>query len=58
MITIRKFTLDDVASTFAYSSDFENTHYMLMVPHKSIEETSCFLEERIEAYEKAMPESL
>ena len=58
MIIIRKFTLDDVASTFAYSSDFENTHYMLMVPHKSVEETRHFLEERIKAYEKAMPECL
>ena len=58
MILIRKFTLDDVASTFAYSSDFENTHYMLMVPHKSIEETRGFLKERIEAYEKENPEVL
>lgn len=58
MITIRKFTLDDVASTFAYSSDFENTHYMLMVPHKSIEETRCFLKERVGAYEKENPECL
>ena len=58
MITIRKFTFDDEVSTYAYSSDFENTHYMLMVPHKSIEETRCFLEERIEAYEKENPECL
>ena len=58
MITIRKFTLDDVASTFAYSSDFENTHYMLMVPQKSIEETRDFLAKCIAEYEKENPEYL
>ena len=52
MITIRKFTLDDVASTFAYSSDFENTHLMLMVPNKTIEETRNFLAKCIAEYEK------
>ena len=56
MITIRKFTLDDVASTFAYSSDFENTHYMLMVPNKTIEETREFLVKCIAEYEKENPE--
>ena len=58
MITIRKFTLDDVASTFAYSSDFENTHYMLMVPQKSIEETRDFLAKCIAEYDKENPEYL
>ena len=58
MITIRKFTLDDVASTFAYSSDFENTHYMLMVPNKTIEETREFLVKCIAEYEKENPEYL
>lgn len=56
MITIRKFTLDDVASTFAYSSDFENTYYMLMVPNKTIEETREFLVKCIAEYEKENPE--
>lgn len=58
MITIRKFTLDDTESTFVYSSDFENTHYMLMVPHKSIEETGNFLLKCIKEYEKENPEYL
>ena len=58
MITIRKFTLDDVQSTFAYSSDFENTHLMLMVPHKTIEETETILTKSIQAYEKEDPEYL
>ena len=58
MITIRKFTLDDVATTFAYSSDFENTHLMLMVPHKTIEETRDFLAKGIAEYEKENPEYL
>lgn len=58
MITIRKFTLDDAESTFVYSSDFENTHYMLMVPHKSIEETGNFLLKCIKEYEKENPEYL
>lgn len=58
MIIIRKFTLDDTESTFAYSSDFENTHYMLMVPHKTIEETREFLVKCIQEYEKEQPEYL
>ncbi len=58
MITIRKFTLGDTESTFTYSSDFENTHYMLMVPHKSIEETKDFLAKTIKEYEKENPEYL
>jgi len=52
MITIRKFTLDDTESTFTYSSDFENTHYMLMVPQKTVEETREFLAKCIDEYEK------
>jgi RimJ/RimL family protein N-acetyltransferase len=58
MISIRRLTLDDVESTFAYSSDFENTHYMLMVPHKTIDETRVFLEKCINAYESENPEYL
>lgn len=58
MISIRRLTLDDVESTFTYSSDFENTHYMLMVPHKTIDETRAFLEKCIDAYEKENPEYL
>lgn len=58
MITIRKFTLDDTKSTFIYSSDFENTYYMLMVPHKTIEETREFLTKCINEYEKEYPEYL
>ena len=58
MISIRRLTLDDVESTFTYSSDFENTHYMLMVPHKTIEQTRAFLVKCIKEYEKEQPEYL
>ena len=58
MIIIRKFTLEDVESTFTYSSDFENTHYMLMVPHKTIEETRMLLTKCINEYAKENPEYL
>lgn len=56
MITIRKFTLDDIETTFAYASDFENTHYMLMVPFSTKEETKAFICKCMEEYESKQPE--
>lgn len=56
MISIRKLTLDDVETTFTYASDFENTHYMLMVPFSTREETRAFICKCIEEYESEQPE--
>ena len=50
MISIRKLTMDDVETTFTYASDFENTHYMLMVPFLTREETKEFLGKCIDEY--------
>ena len=58
MVSIRKLTLEDVETTFTYSSDFENTHYMLMVPFRTREETEAFITKCIEAYESEKPEYL
>ena len=58
MITIRKFTLDDIETTFTYASDFENTHYMLMVPFATREEAKAFLCKCLEEYACEQPEHL
>ncbi|MBE5939677.1 MAG: GNAT family N-acetyltransferase [Lachnospiraceae bacterium] len=58
MISIRRLTLDDIETTFAYSSDFENTYYMLMVPFSSKEETKEFISKCINEYECEQPEYL
>ena len=58
MITIRKFTLEDIETTFTYASDFENTHYMLMVPFATREETKLFLCKCLEEYVCKQPEHL
>ena len=55
MITIRKFTLEDVGTTFVYSSDHENTYYMLNSPFTTPEETHAFLVKCIEEYDKEHP---
>lgn len=58
MISIRKFTLSDIETTFTYASDFENTHYMLMVPFSTREETKEFICKCIEEYECEQPEHI
>lgn len=58
MITIRKFTMEDAETTFAYASDFENTHYMLMVPFANLQETKAFLAKCEEEYDSQQPEHL
>lgn len=52
MITIRKFRPEDALTVYRYSSDFENTYYMLNNPFSSLEEASAFVEKCIKAYEK------
>ncbi len=58
MISIRKLTLNDVETTFAYSSDFENTYYMLNEPFASLEETRLFVCKCIEEYDCENPQYL
>lgn len=55
---LRELTLDDIETTFAYASDFENTHYMLMVPFSTREETKAFICKCIEEYNCEQPEHL
>ena len=58
MISIRKLTLEDVKTTYAYSSDHENTYYMLNSPFSAIGEAEAFLCRRIAEYESEHPEYL
>lgn len=43
-------------STYKYSSDFENTKYMLHLPHENIEETKALLLSAEEEWKKESPE--
>lgn len=52
MITIRNFIPEDAHTVYRYSSDFENTYYMLNNPFSSLEEASTFVEKCIKAYGK------
>lgn len=58
MISIRKLTMDDVETMFVYSSDFENTYYMLNSPFSTVEETREFLDKCIEEYDREEPQYL
>ena len=58
MISIREFTLDDIETMFTYASDFENTHYMLMVPFSTREATREFICNCMEEYRCKQPEHL
>lgn len=51
MISIRKLKKEDVYTVHEYSSDFENTYYMLNNPVSTLDETKAFVEKCIEAYE-------
>ena len=51
MISIRKLRKDDVHTVHEYSSDFDNTYFMLNNPFSSLDETEAFVERCIEAYE-------
>lgn len=58
MVLLRKLTMEDVDTTFAYSSDFENTYYMLNSPFLTIEETKHFLAKCIAEYDCQEPRYL
>lgn len=58
MVAIRKLTLVDVNTAYEYSSDFENTYYMLSSPFRDIEETEGFIRKCIERYACAEPDYL
>lgn len=58
MVLLRKLTMEDADTTFAYSSDFENTYYMLNSPFLTIEETKRFLAKCIAEYDCQEPRYL
>ena len=58
MISIRKLTIEDVITTFAYSSNHENTYYMLNSPFLTIDETKEFVSKCIAEYESKNPRFL
>ena len=58
MVLLRKLTMEDADTTFAYSSDFENTYYMLNSPFLTIEETKHFLAKCIAEYDCQEPRYL
>ena len=58
MISIRKLTMEDSVTTFAYSSDAENVFYMLNSPFLTLEETVKFLAKCIAEYKKEKPKYL
>ena len=55
MIYLRKLNMNDLNTTHAYSSDFENTYYMLNSEFSNIKETEKYLEKCINEYEKTNP---
>ena len=54
-LTLVPISLDYLESTYAYSSDLENTHYMCYLPHDSIEETRAFIARSMEEWAKERP---
>jgi len=58
VVAIRKLTLADLHTLHEYSSDLENTYYMLSLPFHSITESEAFLRRCIERYESESPEYL
>lgn len=55
MIYLRKLNMNDLNTTHAYSSDFENTYYMLNSEFSNIKETEKYLEKCINEYKKINP---
>ena len=55
MIYLRKLNMNDLNTTHVYSSDFENTYYMLNSEFSNIKETEKYLEKCINEYEKTNP---
>lgn len=58
MVSIRRLTMEDADTTFEYSTDFENTYYMLNSPFLTIEETNHFLAKCIAEYDCEHPKYL
>jgi len=58
MVSIRKFMIEDVKTTFAYSSDVENTYYMLNSPFATVDETKQFILKCINEYDCENPRYL
>jgi len=58
MVSIRKFTLDDVKTMFEYSSSLENTYYMYNPPFLTLDETKQFMIKCIDEYESKNPKYL
>ena len=58
MLSIRRLTMNDVDTVFEYSSDLENTYYMLTPPDKSKDETEAFVKKCVEEYDRARPRYL
>src|SRR3712207_9563548 len=50
-LILRKLTLDDAKAVFAYASDPEVTHYVIWEMHRTIEDSTAFLELALGKYE-------
>ena len=50
-LILRKMTLDDAKAVFAYASDPEVTHYVIWEMHRTIEDSTAFLELALGKYE-------
>ncbi|MDQ3923896.1 MAG: GNAT family N-acetyltransferase [Actinomycetota bacterium] len=50
-LILRKMTLDDAKAVFAYASDPEVTHYVIWEMHRTIEDSTAFLELALDKYE-------
>ena len=50
-LVLRKMTLDDAKAVFAYASDPEVTHYVIWEMHRTIEDSTAFLELALGKYE-------
>jgi ribosomal-protein-alanine N-acetyltransferase len=49
---LRKMTVDDLQDMFAYSSDEEVTRFLRWGPHRTLEETECYIREVLREYEE------
>ncbi len=54
-LALRPLCTDDVQSVYKYSSDFENTKYMMFLPNESVAETQSFLQSVDVEWNKAKP---
>lgn len=54
-LTLEPISLKHLESTYAYSSDPDNTRYMFYLPHDSIGETETFITNAMEEWKKGHP---